>query len=177
MSTPAFRRFANPLSIWIAMLAIVLQSVMPMVAQARMRTPAMAALATAATPADRDIGGMGHAMPAQAGAAAVHGGEHASMSHEVMPAQASTAHADANASADLHPGASSSQPANPHSMHGDAPCPYCRVHLDVVSLPPVPNPHWVLLVTVVHRAIADEAVPVLPEAWSPTRPRGPPLIA
>lgn len=145
MSTSVFRRLANPLSIWIALLAIVLQSVMPMVAQARMHTavPAVVSATSAhiAHTADQH-GATDHAMPADEGVSS--------------PASA---------------------PANPHAMHGDAPCPYCRVHLDAVAVPRLPNPHWVLLVSVVHRAINVESIPVLPEAWSPTRPRGPPVMS
>lgn len=145
MSTPVFRRLANPLSIWIALLAIVLQSVMPMVAQARMHgaVPAVVSATSAhgAHPAAQH-GATGHAMSADEGA--------------LPPAHA---------------------PANPHAMHGDAPCPYCRVHLDAVALPLLPNPHWVLLVSVIHRAIEVDALPALPEAWSQTRPRGPPVLS
>jgi hypothetical protein len=147
MSTPVFRRLANPLSIWIALLAIVLQSVMPMVAQARMHAAVPAVVAASAA----------HGAAPQLAMAGHHGQTHA------------------NAHAGAPPPASA--PANPHAMHGDAPCPYCRVHLDAVALPLLPNPHWVLLVSVVHRAIEIEALPALPEAWSPTRPRGPPVLS
>ena len=145
MSTPVFRRIANPLSIWIALLAIVLQSVMPMVAQARMHKAVPVVVSTTSAH-------LGHTA------------DHHGAAHHAMPAG---------------DGASSpaSAPANPHAMHGDAPCPYCRVHLDAVALPLLPNPHWVLLVSVVHRAIEVEAIPALPEAWSPTRPRGPPVLS
>jgi len=145
MSTPVFRRLANPLSIWMALLAIVLQSVMPMAAQARMHKAVPAVVATASAH-------MGHSAD-QHGAA-----------HHAMPAGD-----DASSPARA--------PANPHAMHGDAPCPYCRVHLDAVALPLLPNPHWVLLVSVIHRTIEVQALPARPEAWSQTRPRGPPALS
>lgn len=146
MRSPALRRVANPLSIWIAMLAIVLQSVMPMVAQARMHV---------------------RAADASHGVHVAHG-MHAEHQADVAPGLHADHQVDAAAAAEV--------PANPHAMHGDAPCPYCRVHLDTVALPPIPNPHWVLLVSLVHHLIADEAAPVTAEAWSPTWQRGPPLI-
>jgi len=145
MSTPVFRRLANPLSIWMALLAIVLQSVMPMVAQARMHKVTLAVVSTASAH-------VGHSAD-----------QHAATAH-VMPAGEGVS-------------SPASTPANPHAMHGDAPCPYCRVHLDAVALPLLPNPHWVMLVSVVHRAVDVEALPARPDAWSPTRPRGPPVLS
>ena len=179
MSTPVFRRIANPLSIWIALLAIVLQSVMPMVAQARMRV-AVPVVVVAAAHADCGSAATVQAMPVEHGSGSM---AHSTMAghgrdEQVSASQlATTAQAHGRAQTDVHTGASPPihAPANPHAMHGDAPCPYCRVHLDAVALPRLPNPHWVLLVSVVHRAIEVEALPALPEAWSPTRPRGPPV--
>ena len=161
MRAPVIRRVANPLSVWIAMLAIVLQSLMPMAAQARMRM----GVQTSASPAVAQ--GADHAMPAKVVAHHLMGPTSHDAASPVETAEPPAAHAAAH----------DAPPPNPHAMHGDAPCPYCRVHLDAVSLPPVPNPHWVLLVSVVPRPIADEAVPVTAEPWTPTHPRGPPLIA
>jgi hypothetical protein len=166
MRRPVLRRFAHPLSVWIALLAIVLQSVMPMVAQARMRMGAPMAAVPASTAHDA-VGTGAHLVHDAVGG----GKAHAAIDAAAHAAAGTAAHATADATAHHAP------PGNPHAMHGDAPCPYCRVHLDVVSLPPIPNPHWVLLVSVVPRPIADEAVPVTAEPWSPTHPRGPPLIA
>jgi hypothetical protein len=155
MRASAIRRAANPLSIWIALMAIVLQSVMPMAAQARMRMMAP--------------------VPAAATAAVVsHVGDGViAMTHAVHDGAASPHAPDVSTPA--HPPADA--PHNPHAMHGDAPCPYCRVHLDAVALPPVPNPHWVLLVSVVPRPVTDESIPVTAEAWTPTWQRGPPPTA
>ncbi|QEI04705.1 hypothetical protein FXN63_01745 [Pigmentiphaga aceris] len=181
MSTPVFRRLANPLSIWIALLAIVLQSVMPMVAQARMRVVvpagemhavdarvAVAAHGHGVGGHDRHAHEAGHDVVAMADALADDAVDGASNHTASQLVTVSTDHAS-------HP--PSDSPANPHALHGDAPCPYCRVHLDALALPVLPNPHWVLLVSVIHRAIEHDAIPALPEAWSQTRPRGPPVMS
>lgn len=182
MSTPVFRRIANPLSIWIALLAIVLQSVMPMVAQARMHG-AVPAVVVAAT--GHDTHADGQAMPAvnDGSMSTPHAdmAGHGAGAHGAVPPLATVGEVHAHAQGHAHTDAGASPlahaPPNPHAMHGDAPCPYCRVHLDAVALPLLPNPHWVLLVSVVHRAIEVEAIPALPEAWSQTRPRGPPVLS
>lgn len=147
MSSSTRRRFANPLSVWIALLAIVLQSVMPMVAQARLRTQTPVVLADQAAPqVERS-----HADASHTGHASAHPTDHG-----VAPVD---------------------PPSNPHALHGDAPCPYCRVHLDAVALPALPAPHWVLLVAIVQHPVDEQAVPALAQAWSPTGPRGPPSIS